>query len=158
MDNAINVTPSLADGISELDAAREAVGNAATKTGDVIKAYAKQVQKVFGERWFELKGKDKKPIKAEREKFVAMMVARGVQENSTNDYWKRVKLASGYVTTGNRVKGAETCDEKTLAELKTIINRIFKAEEDGQEPKASEYKGMLMDVYGFLGGDVDTLG
>ena len=73
-------------------------------------------------------------------------------------YWQRVKEASGYVTAGNRVKGSETTDQKTLADLKTIINRIFKAEEEGESCTASDFKGTLMEVYESLGGDVDNLG
>jgi len=42
--------------------------------------------------------------------------------------------------------------------LKTIINRIFKAEEAGTECKASEVKGELMTAYAILGGDIDQLG
>jgi hypothetical protein len=68
-----------------------------------------------------------------------------------------VKEASGYVPKG-RVTGGTDVDAKTVTELKTIINRIFKAEEDGQDPLASQFKGQLMEIFEGLGGDVDTLG
>jgi hypothetical protein len=108
--------------------------------------------------WYELKGKDAKGIKAERVEFVAAMTEAGFNDGTVKVYWQRVKEASGYVTAGNRVKGASDTDGKTVAELKTIINRIFKAEESGEDCKASDVKGLLMEAFEALGGDVDTLG
>jgi len=92
--------------------------------------------------------------------FVDAFKAEGFGEATINVYWQRVKEASGYQTTGQRVQGASSVDEKTLAELKTIINRIFKAEENGDSTadKSSEVKGQLMDIFAELGGDIDTLG
>ena len=59
---------------------------------------------------------------------------------------------------GNRVKGTLSVDDKNQAELKTIINRIFKAEEDGEEVASSDFKAALMDIFEALGGDVMQLG
>lgn len=151
MENAINVTPSLAEGITALDAARANVVKAAKGTGEVIQGYADALCNVFGTEWYELKGKARKPIKAEREKFVAAMTEAGFQAGTINVYWQRVKEASGYVTVGNRVKGNSTCDDKTIADLKTIINRIVACEED-EEPRAAEHKRALMDIYEDLSG------
>ena len=114
--------------------------------------------------WYELKGKDKKGIKERRASFVQRMVNRGYAKpdgkpSATVDvYWQRVKEASGYVTSGNRVTGGTDVDSKTLAELKTMINRILKSEEDGKECTASMFKGQLMEVFEGMGGDVDNLG
>jgi hypothetical protein len=49
-------------------------------------------------------------------------------------------------------------DDKNQAELKTIINRIFKAEEEGEEVASSDFKAALMDIFEALGGDVMQLG
>jgi hypothetical protein len=143
-----------------------------SKTGDLIQGYADVLCQVFDrkdangntlEKWFNLVGADKKGIKVRRASFVQRMIARGYvkpdgKPSATVDtYWQRVKEASGYVPKG-RVTGGTDVDSKTVTELKTIINRIFKAEEDGQDPLASQFKGQLMEVFEGLGGDVDTLG
>ena len=109
--------------------------------------------------WFELKGKAKSGVKAERAVFAAAMQESGFGTGTTDVYWQRVKEASGYVTAGNRVKGAVDVDEKTLTELKTIINRIFQAEQDGDSSceRASKVKGSLMDIYEEIGGNVDDI-
>jgi hypothetical protein len=39
-----------------------------------------------------------------------------------------------------------------------MINRILKAEEDGQDPQASQWKRELMEIFEGMGGDVDNLG
>lgn len=137
-------------------------------TNDVLQGYADALCMSFNVRaletgatvkpWYELKGKEAKGVKAERAEFVTAMEEAGFKEGTINVYWQRVKEASGYVTAGNRVKGATDTDGKTLTELKTIINRIFKAEESGEDCKASEVKGLLMEAFETLGGDVDTLG
>lgn len=140
----------------------------AKKTGQVLKAYAGGLCSAFDlvdnegnvtSKWFELKGKLKAGINDERKLFVEAFKAEGFGEATINVYWQRVKEASGYETAGNKVSGgAQDVDAKTLAELKTLINRIFKAEEAGTECKASEIKGELMTAYAILGGDIDQLG
>ncbi len=155
-----------------LTIARNALVEGATKTGDLIQSYATVLCEVFDRRdtegntiehWFNLVGAEKKGIKAERAEFVAAMVARGHvkadgKPSATVDvYWQRVKEASGYVPKG-RVSGGTDVDSKTLAELKTMINRILKSEEDGKECTASMFKGQLMEVFEGMGGDVDNLG
>ena len=157
-----------------LSIARHALVEGATKTGDLIKNYAIALNQVFDvkdvngnvvAKWFTLKGKDKKGIKAERASFVQDMIARGHIKEGTTDkpsatvdtYWARVKEESGYVPRG-RVSGGTDVDSKTVAELKTMINRIYKADEEGVACEACEYLVMLKDVFEGLGGDVDTLG
>jgi hypothetical protein len=152
--------------------ARKALVEGVSKTGDLIKSYSTALDQVFDAKdingkvtakWFTLTGKDKKGIKAERAEFVKDMIARGHvkpdgKPTATVDtYWQRVKEASGYVPKG-RVSGGTDVDSKTVAELKTMINRILKAEEDGQDPEASQFKSALMEVFEGLGGDIDTLG
>lgn len=157
---------------SILDQAEIALVDGVSKTGDLIQNYANALCEVFNrkdtegntiEHWFNLVGAEKKGIKARRASFVQRMINRGHvkpdgKPSATVDvYWQRVKEASGYVPKG-RVSGGTDVDSKTLAELKTMINRILKAEEEGQEPTASMFKGQLMEVFEGMGGDVDTLG
>ena len=152
--------------------ARTALVEGVSKTGDLIQSYADVLCEVFNRkdtegkvtaRWFDLVGADKKGIKAERGFFVQAMIERGHvkpdgKPTATVDvYWQRVKEASGYVPKG-RVSGGTDVDSKTLAELKTMINRILKSEEEGKDCNASMFKGNLMEVFEGMGGDVDTLG
>ena len=153
---------------SQLDSARNALVGGLKKTGELINNYANvlcsnfNVMSLDGSEvvtaWYELRGKAKAGIKAERARFVEAMTNAGYEKPTIDVNWQRVKEASGYVTAGNRVKGATDTDSKTVAELQTIINRIFKAEEAGEECRASEFKGELMDIFASLGGNVDKLG
>ena len=137
-------------------------------TNDVLQGYADALCMTFNVRaletgapitpWFELKGKDAKGVKAERALFVTDMTEAGFGKGTVDVYWQRVKEASGYVTAGNRAKGGKSVDEKNLAELKTIINRILSAEESGSDTEWSEVKGELIDVFEQMGGEVDALG
>jgi hypothetical protein len=167
MEN-VNVT-TVSAAVQNLSACRANVVKAAGKTGEVIKAYAVAMNQAFDlvdnqgavtSKWFELKGKLKAGVNDERKAFKAAMESAGFSNATADVYWQRVKEASGYQTTGQRVQGASSVDEKTMAELKTIINRIFKAEENGDSTadKSSEVKGQLMDIFAELGGDIDTLG
>ena len=157
---------------SILDNARSALVEGVSKTGDLIQGYANTLCEVFDRKdtegrvitkWFDLVGKDKKGIKAERALFVNAMMARGHVKSdgkpsaTCDTYWMRVKIASGYTPNG-RVTGGTDVDSKTVAELKTMINRILKSEEDGQDCNASQWKRELMQVFEGMGGDVDTLG
>ena len=170
MTTVINTRPDF-DG-SRLDNARNALVDGASKTGDVIRDYADILSLAFDVKnmmggtmiqWFDLVGKEKKGIKEERARFVTAMIAKGFvkpdgKPSATVDvYWQRVKEASGYVPKG-RVSGGTDVDSKTMAELKTMINRILKSEEDGQDCNASQWKRELMQVFEGMGGDVDTLG
>ena len=144
--------------IGALTAARESYLNTIQKTGEVLQAYADAMTLAFGGGWYALKGKAAKGVKEERALFVAALEETGKEKGTINVYWQRVKEAAGHVTTGNRVKGSETTDQKTLADLKTLINRIFKAEEEGEECDASNHKGALMEIFAAMGGEVDNLG
>ena len=166
MSTTVITTNAIDSGI--VASARRNLVKAAKGTGEVIQGYADALCMTYNVRaldtgaaltpWYELKGKDAKGIKAERAEFVTAMTEAGFNDGTVKVYWQRVKEASGYVTAGNRVKGASDTDGKTVAELKTIINRIFKAEESGEDCKASDVKGLLMEAFEALGGDVDTLG
>ena len=150
---------------SKVVQARKGVVKVARSTGEVIKTYADALS-FFDQvadngdltKWYELKGKAKQGIKAERQAFVQEMTEAGYGKGTIDVYWQRIKEASGYQTTGNRVKGAMSTDDRNQADLKTILNRIFKAEESGEDCVSSDFKGQLMDIFESLGGDVDTIG
>jgi hypothetical protein len=152
---------------SNLVASRVALIKVASSTGEKIKTYADNLNATFNvvsatgeliKPWYELKGKDRQGLKLERDEFVKGMTEAGYSRGTIDVYWQRVKEASGYQTTGNRVSANLSTDDKTQADLKTIINRIFKAEEAGEDCKASEFKGDLMSIFEALGGNVDNLG
>jgi hypothetical protein len=160
MEN-ITVTSVMPDTVSvaliNLIDARGLLVKNSSKTGEVIATYAKCLQAAFGAKWYELTGRAKSGVKSERGMFKAAMIEAG-QDKNVDVYWQRVKEASGYVTNGNRVKGTLSVDDKTQADLKTIINRIFNAEEEGEECSSSDFKASLMDIFEALGGDVMQLG
>jgi hypothetical protein len=152
---------------SNLVTARHNLVKGAAKTGDLIKGYAVAMCAAFNQvdssgtivtPWYELKGKPAAGIKLERDAFSAEMIEQGFNEATVRVYWQRVKEESGRPKTENRVSGSKSTDERTLDDLKTLINRIFKAEENGEECNASEHKGTLIEIFGALGGDIDNLG
>jgi hypothetical protein len=155
------ITTAIDSGI--VASARRNLVKAAKGTGEVIQGYADALCMTFNVRaletgalvtpWFELKGKEAKGVKAERDLFVTDMTEAGFKDGTIKVYWQRVKEASGYVTAGNRVKGASDTDGKTATELKTIINRILKAEEDGEDCHASTILETLKDAYIVLTGE-----
>lgn len=165
----INVTTP-ASIVVDLSKARDALVKEAKKTGDVINTYAKGLEAAFDlvdnsgavtSKWYELKGKLKAGVNAERKLFVAAFESAGFEKGTIDVYWSRVKKASGYIPSGGtRVSGSTDIDEKTKTELATIINRIFKHEEnDGiDDCKASEAKRHLMTAYEILGGNPMELG
>jgi hypothetical protein len=150
-----------------LDAARTALVEGVKKTGDLISAYATGLNQAFDligangkvtTKWFDLKGKLAQGIKAERAKFVEAFTARGFEKATIDVYWSRVKDAAGRVKVSNRVEGATDPEALNMDDLKRLINRIFKMEEEGVESDWSDEKAMLMDIYARMGGDTDKLG
>jgi hypothetical protein len=157
---------------SILDITEAALVEGATKTGELIQAFANAMCEVFDVRntdgtihskWYELRGKDAKGVKARRASFVQRMIARGHTDGFDKDgnpkasatvdtYWSRVKAASGYVANG-KVKGGTDVDAKTAAELKTMINRILNAEEEGKDIHASVILESLKSAYFVLVGE-----
>jgi len=154
---------------SILDQAESALVEGVSKTGELIHGYAMALCEVFDVRgtngalvakWYDLRGKDAKGIKARRDSFVQKMIARGHVKEGTTDkpsatvdtYWARVKAASGYVPNG-KVSGSTDVDAKTAAELKTMINRILKSESEGKDCHASTITDMLKDAHVILTGE-----
>ena len=166
------ITATATDSI--IDKAEIALVDGASKIGELIQGYANVLCQVFNVMdttgqtiitpWYKLEGKEAKGIKARRASFVARMIARGYTKGTDKDgnpkasstvdtYWARVKEASGHVPNGNTVSGTVDVDTKTAAELKTIINRILKSEEDGAECHASTILETLKGAYFVLTGE-----
>jgi len=150
--------------IVNLDKARTALVNQVGKIGEVIQTYANGISQAFDlvdntgavtTKWYDLQGALNKPVKSERDNFKAAMEAKGYSKATTDVYWQRVKEAAGYVTAGNRASATADTDAKTLAELKTILNRIFNDETDC---KAQHIKAPLIEAFVFMGGDAMKLG
>ena len=108
--------------------------------------------------WYELKGKAAAEVKKARAEFVEKFTAIGKSEGWIKMNWLRIKEKSGYVTAGNRATGGHTADALNLQNLKTILNRIFKQEESGEDTAWSDVKAALMEVYEDMGGDIDNIG
>jgi hypothetical protein len=142
--------------INLIDARGSLITNS-VKTGAVLKTYATALEAAFGAKWYELVGKANAGVKSEYKMFKSAMIESG-QENNVSMYWQRVKKASGYVPNGNKVSATVSPDGKNREELKTIINRIFKSEENGEMIASSDYKRPLMDIFEALGGNVMDLG
>ena len=175
-------TQSVDTGI--LDIARTALVSGVTSTGELIENYALAMCQVFNvmditgttiiKPWYKLEGKEAKGIKAERARFLNGMMdskPKFIKEIKVNadgtktrvhtatldTYWQRVKIESGYVPSG-KVKGATDVDAKTAAELKTMINRILTAEEDGKDCHASVILQSLKSAYFVLVGEEHDAG
>jgi hypothetical protein len=133
------------------------------KIGDLIQNYGIDLAKQFDlkdsdgqvtTKWFALTGKLAKGVKAERALFKADMVEAGYPVSTVDVYWQRVKESDGYVTAGNSVKGQDTIDSKTFAELKTMLNRILGAEADTEGcEKSQKAKSDLLMAFELMGGD-----
>lgn len=154
--------------------ARDAMADGVVKTGAVIENYSGAISMVFDikdingnviTKWWGLDGKEAKGIKAERAlfantlmdrdpKFIKSVNAEGKRTPTAtvDTYWQRVKIASGYVPKG-KVSGGTDVDAKTASELKTMINRIVDAEENGKDCHASVILDSLKDAYVVLTGE-----
>lgn len=168
MEQQTVITQSVGDAFSKLVEKRHALVKSAKEGSVKISDYANMMCATFNlvaengelvKPWYELKGKERSGVKAEHEAFKTEMGNAGFERGTVDVYWQRVKVASGYQTSGMRAKANQGIDEVNQKELKTIINRIFKADEEGKECELSnQVKGLLIEAFEGLGGDVDTLG
>ena len=168
----VSIAPiATSSAILDLSKAREGYVKGIKKTGDVLKTYADAMNQAFNLRdnegkvttaWYDLKGKLAKGIQDERKAFVSALESSGFTKATAYVYWGRVAEASGKKkgTTTSVSGGKVDIDGKTLTELTTIINRIFKHEEtEGvDDTLASKAKRHLMEAYAVLGGDIMELG
>ena len=161
MENQVKITSVMSDAVSaafiNLIDARGLLVKTSSKTGEVLGTYSDCMKAAFGDEWYLLTGKAKAGVKSERGMFKAAMIEAG-QDKNVDVYWQRVKEASGYITAGNKVSATVSPDDKNMMELKIIINRIFKSEENGDMIASSDYKRPLMDIFEALGGNVMDLG
>jgi len=133
------------------------------RSGDgLIVTYARAISAICGEGWVYLVGAESKTVRAERALFnLAMGLITGVENKplraKCNTYWSRIRDAAGYVKTDS-ASSALTIDQKTLAELKTMLNRIFNGEANDACPESSDIKHLLIDAFEALGGDMKTIG
>jgi hypothetical protein len=164
MTHVITPIASAVQSIVNLDKARTAMVNGVSKIGEVIQTYADGISQAFDlvdndgnvtTKWYDLQGALNKPVKAERALFVEAMEKRGYEKATIDTYWSRVKKAAGYETAGNKASATADTDAKTLAELKTILNRIFN---DDTDCKAQHIKAPLIEAFVFMGGDAMKLG
>ena len=133
------------------------------RDGDgLINTYARAISAVCGEGWVYLTGADSKTVRAERKMFDrAMGMVEGTENKALkakcNTYWSRIRVEAGYVKSDS-AGGTSTVDQKTLAELKTMLNRIFEGEVNDSCPDSSEVKAYLIDAFTTMGGDMKTIG
>jgi len=137
------------------------------KDGDgLIITYARNISAVCGEGWVHLVGKESATVREERKLFDREMgVPAEVLTQADKDlkakcntYWSRIRIAAGYNKKGN-VSAALTIDQKNLAELKTMLNRILNEESEADScPLSSDAKGSLLTAFETLGGDSSALG
>ena len=153
---------AVAGAVANLTESRVQLVKGLGKIGVLIQGYALALSQAFDlvdnagnvtTPWYDLTGKLKAGVKAERANFINDMTIAGYSEGTIKVNWQRVKEASGYVTAGNRVKGSTDTDTKTATELKTMINRILKSEEDGEECHASTIVEALKAQYVILTGE-----
>ena len=152
--------------MTPLAKARNAVATVVGKTGEVIKAYATMLDGLFDVKdingkvvckWYDLKGRERKGLKAEQDTFLALIKSKNFAKNVEYSYWMRVKEASGWISAA-KVKGSTDIDAKTLAEITTIINRINGALAEGKVcNKSEDVLDKLMDIFSDLGGDEEKL-
>jgi hypothetical protein len=168
MDTIVTATVEaneVSEAQAQYDAVVEARAECATglKTSNgLIITYANAISTLHGEGWVYLTGSEAKNVKTERALFnLAMGLVVGVEDKplraKCNTYWNRIRIAAGYVKEGSDT--TETIDVKTLAELKTMLNRIVDVVcEEISCPKASLAKASLIDAFTKMGGDEKTLG
>lgn len=151
----------------ELVQSRNGLVGGVAKTGDLVIAYARSMCNMFDQvdavgarvvAWFDLKGKDKTGVKAERALFAQSMQEAGFEKGTTDVYWQRVKEASGYITAGNRAQADLNVDALTKRDLTTILNRILGHDNlDASAEKSNKAKSLLIDAFEILGGDATKL-
>lgn len=162
-------TQSIGDTLSKLVGARREFIKS-IKSGDKsLGAYAAWMCSTFNvcdeqgniiKPWYTLSGKAAAGVKAEFKSFAEDLQAEGYAPGVEYTYWARVKDASGRTKSGLNVQGDPTdILVKTLAELKTMLNRINKARGDNTESseRVIEAYDDLCVAYATLGGDITKL-
>ena len=145
-----------------LSEARSACADGLIVGHGLINTYARAISAVCGEGWVYRVGADSKTVRAERALFnLAMGLITGVENKplraKCNTYWSRIRVEAGYVKS-DKAGGTMDVDEKTFAELKTMLNRIFEGEVNDSCPESSDVKHYLIDAFNAMGGDMSKIG
>jgi hypothetical protein len=146
------------------DARQALVGTLRDTRGKVdegLQAYANSMCAAFNTEhtpWYDLKGKLGKGVKIERAAFVEDMKGAGYEQGTIDVYWGRVKDKSGRVKVQNKVSAPKDIDAEILKGLQTMLNKIYAAEDNDADCKASKFKGQLLEAFAGLGGDIMELG
>jgi hypothetical protein len=169
-DAVLVITGTNPNPLALLDDLLERFVSNASSTGDVIDNFATELCRVFdknGNKWFDLKGKDAKPVNEYRNKFVEKFEqvtkpdgTRKFSDAVINSYWHRVKVASGKVVQARVQGGILNVRAMTLSDLMTMINRVNTANADANNKYTdfdlvSDEMEILMDMFVRLGGMID---
>jgi hypothetical protein len=171
MANAIMlVTGVESNPLATLDALLDKFVDNASSTGDVIIEFSTELCRVFdkdGTKWFDLKGKNARPVNEYRNKFIEKFSSikkkdgsRKFQDGTINSYWHRVKIESGKVVQARVQSDVINVRRLTLEDLMTMIRRTEKAESDTNSKYidftlVSDELDMLKDMFVRLGGHID---
>ena len=162
---AVTATIEAQDAIERYNALVDARAACATGLRDgegLINTYARAISEVAGEGWVYLVGKESAMVREERKMFDrAMGMVEGTENKALkakcNTYWRRIRIEAGYVKTDS-ASSAFTVDQKTVNELKTMLNRIFEGEVNDSCPESSDVKHYLIDAFTAMGGDMSKIG
>ena len=142
------------DSIKALDKCRDNLVKITGKTGEIQKAYALQMNDTFGAGWWDAKGEIKKAVKTEHQAFIAAFEAVGKTRAWIDQTWSRVKDDAGRVKTVTpKATGGKDVDSKTIAELKTVYNRLADSNPD-DAPLSYKIKAQLEDILDQLGVEI----
>ena len=163
--------------LAHLDSLLDKLVDTASSTGDVITEFAVELCRIFdkeGHKWFDLKGKNARPVNEYRTKFFEAFEKKmkinkdGIQvpkfaKGTINSYWHRVKIESGKVVQAKVMSEITNVRKLTLEGLMVTIRRVEKAESDTNGKfldfdLVSEELDMLKDMFVRLGGNIDEKG
>lgn len=164
-ETVVTATVEANEAIEKYNALVAARGECASGLRDsesLINTYARAISEVAGEGWVYLVGKESAMVREERKMFDrAMGMVEGTENKALkakcNTYWSRIREAAGYTKTDS-ASSTSTVDQKTLAELKTMLNRIFEGEVNDACPESSDVKHYLIDAFTAMGGDMSKIG
>ena len=107
----------------------------------------------FGGQWYSAEGLVKKAVGLRRKDFISRFPNSG----TGTKYWSDIKKAAGHVPKGSATT-TTTIDAMNVKELKTILGRILKAEDDTDGMSLSQgCKHLLIEAFEHLGGDVTEI-
>lgn len=156
--NVTNATVSsvqtVLDSIGALSKARDNLIRMEAKAGEVQQAYAGQMCATFGANWWEAKGEIKKAVKAEHTAFIDALTGIGKTRANIDQMWSRIKDLSGrQKTAAPKATGGKDVDGKTIAELKTVYNRLAESNPD-EAPLSYKIKARLEEILDQLGVEI----